>query len=614
MNKIRAIFVTLVMGVILAIILSPSNFRQSNIALAGAITTSPCPTSTYQPYIYINGVPTPYGTPSWCGSGAGPNLSALATPTPMCIGGTTYQYAAGDEFTQDTPQTFAVTQLPQNQGTPAPFAHWSDIESSSFAGPGSPGTGTRAQAPGSNASEYVVHEDPTNPLPSWLNDGTVSVQPIQILGSPPNAYLSITPVRVPAAHATDPALNGDTWLSGVLQGPSTGYGFYTASMQIPNDQGEWPSFWLFTDQHGATGSGVSGSTNGTIQEEDITENFGWVYTNLGTQQSNLYYNSAVANQQTIQPVTNMKTQYHEYSLLRTSTGDSYFIDNANSSSLYPSGGSGLVTPIFDVATFSSTGFAPSPAPAANTLSPMNVTHYRYFQATSNTCGSSVVSAAPANHVYTPGPTATAAPSPGYSALVAAGYGDILGNVWSVNSSGQMVQSSGGNGQGVNAVNLPVNQYLNSSVILKYVAASGQVAALYSRDSIASGQQAQDGYYLWWDNGGYFHSSSGLYVGANTNCCGFGVNDFAHTTTTAPTAGSTYYMKLDTQQIAGGGTTLTGTIFSAAHAVLYTVTYTDTTSQFNDVFGLSGMSFFGGASVLGIYSYPSVQANSIVNTL
>ena len=229
------------------------------------------------------------------------------TPAPLCIAGGEYAFLEGDDFTQETPAQFAryTTQWEVNQyGTTSNWA-WSDQYS---------GIGRRNDFGAGDT--YMVHIDDANAANSYPGPWVNSVSPRpgnQILGTPPNAYLDIRAVAIPAQYVSDPNNNGAHWLTGGLQGNGFTFGYTEASVEMPAPQsGVWPALWTLQVPGGGGYDGTGTSPTNYI-ETDIFERFG---TTLGPDTIQMTANSGRASALAVRPtIPGSSTAYHTYGSL-----------------------------------------------------------------------------------------------------------------------------------------------------------------------------------------------------------------------------------------------------------------------------------------------------------
>ena len=189
---------------------------------------------------------------------------------PLCIDGTEYDYALGDDFTQETQSQFAryttsweinQYQYPAPQYTGKSNWVWSDALS---------GIGRNNNA-GTDDS-YYVHIDDANPSRSYPGAWVNTVQPRpgpQIIGTPPNSYMLIRGVHVPVQYQSQMPGNLH-WLSGTIESQNFQYGYTETTAEFTKGDGWWPSDWteVTPSSNGYYGNGTG------YQEFDTFEQFG----------------------------------------------------------------------------------------------------------------------------------------------------------------------------------------------------------------------------------------------------------------------------------------------------------------------------------------------------
>ena len=234
---------------------------------------------------------------------------AESTPAPLCIAGGQYAYVLGDDFTQETQQQFQryTSQWEINQyeynGAKTNWV-WSDQYS---------GIGRRNDFGAGDT--YMVHIDDANPSRSfpatWVN--TIQPRPgSQIIGSPPNAYLDIRAVAVPSQYVNDGSLNGAHWLTGGLQSNKFTFGYTEATIEMPSNDGAWPSIWQL-QVPGGGGYDGTGTSPSNYWEIDTFEKFGNTLGIDGIQQTT---DSGRSTAQFVRPQTpGSTTSFHTYGQL-----------------------------------------------------------------------------------------------------------------------------------------------------------------------------------------------------------------------------------------------------------------------------------------------------------
>ena len=232
-----------------------------------------------------------------------------STPAPLCIAGTQYGFAVGDDFTQETQAQFQryTTQWEINQyqyGGAKTNWVWSDQYS---------GIGRRNDFGAGDT--YMVHIDDANPSRSFPGPWVNSVQPrpgAQIIGTPPNAYLDIRAVAIPAQYLSDPNNNGAHWLSGGLQSNKFTFGYTEATVQMTANDGAWPALWDL-QVPGGGGYDGTGTSPSNYWEIDTFEKFG---NTLGLDGIQMTTDSGRATAQFVRPQTpGSTTSYHSYGQL-----------------------------------------------------------------------------------------------------------------------------------------------------------------------------------------------------------------------------------------------------------------------------------------------------------
>ena len=232
-----------------------------------------------------------------------------STPAPLCIAGTQYGFAVGDDFTQETQAQFQryTTQWEINQyqyGGAKTNWVWSDQYS---------GIGRRNDFGAGDT--YMVHIDDANPSRSFPGPWVNSVQPrpgAQIIGTPPNAYLDIRAVAIPAQYLSDPNNNGAHWLSGGLQSNKFTFGYTEATVQMTANDGAWPALWDL-QVPGGGGYDGTGTSPSNYWEIDTFEKFG---NTLGIDGIQMTTDSGRATAQFVRPQTpGSTTSYHSYGQL-----------------------------------------------------------------------------------------------------------------------------------------------------------------------------------------------------------------------------------------------------------------------------------------------------------
>ena len=274
-----------------------------------ALVPTPVPTGAQAPGITPTATPIPPGAQKDDAF----TIPAPSQPVPetqpgdLCIGGQTYTFMEGDDFTQETQAQFAryttsweinQYQYPAPQYTGKSNWLWSDALS---------GIG-RGNNAGTDDS-YYVHIDDANPSRSYPAAWVNSVQPRpgpQIIGSPPNSYMLIRGVYAPPGHEAD--LGGRHWLSGAIEGQNFRYGYTESTAEFTKGAGWWPSDWTEI-----TPSGYSYYGNGQgYQEFDTFEYFGGIQGPTTVQQTEITPNPSLFSRTN---VPTLDTQYHTYGQL-----------------------------------------------------------------------------------------------------------------------------------------------------------------------------------------------------------------------------------------------------------------------------------------------------------
>ena len=326
-----------------------------------------------------------------------------STPAPLCIAGAQYAFSHGDDFQQESQSQFNryTTQWEINQyyysGAQSNWK-WSDQFS---------GIGRRNDF--GFGDTYMVHIDDANPARSYPASWVNSVQPrpgAQILGTPPNAYLDIRAVYIPAAHQGDPLLNGAHWLTGGIQeGPQRAFGYTEATVMMPANDGAWPSVWQLATggSNFYDGSGVAG-----YEEIDTFEKFGNAQ---GPNQVQMTANSGRPDAAAVRPIIpDMTTAYHTYGelwippMLGNPASIVFYIDR-KPVSYYLSEGIGIANYMVNLQMGLPGSFVGTPD--TTKVADLKLKNYFTWQATGAGCDSSAQS----NPVPTPGPTASPVPPP-----------------------------------------------------------------------------------------------------------------------------------------------------------------------------------------------------------
>ena len=335
------------------------------------------------------------------------------TPAPLCIAGTTYAYTAGDDFTQETQAQFAryTTQWEINQyrysGATTNWV-WSDQYS---------GIGRRNDFGAGDT--YMVHIDDANPSNSYPGPWVNSISPRpgnQILGTPPNAYLDIRAVAIPAQYVSDPNNNGAHWLTGGLQGNGFTFGYTEASVEMPAPQsGVWPALWTLQVPGGGGYDGTGTSPTNYI-ETDIFERFG---TTLGPDTIQMTANSGRSTALAVRPtIPGSSTAYHTYgslwvpAILTAPAYIVFYIDRNPVSYYLVPAPIGNVNPNVNLQMGSQTGSFVGPADLT-TVADMKLKNYFTWQATGASCDLTTA----ANPVPAPTPTPSPIPAPPVAANI-----------------------------------------------------------------------------------------------------------------------------------------------------------------------------------------------------
>ena len=330
------------------------------------------------------------------------------TPAPLCIIGSQYVYALGDDFTQETQAQFQryTTQWEINQyryNNATTNWMWSDQYS---------GIGRRNDFGAGDT--YMVHIDDSNPQNSYPASWVNSVFPRpgnQIIGTPPNAYLDIRAVAIPAQYLADPSINGAHWLTGGLQGAGFTFGYTEALIQMPAPaSGVWPALWTLNVPGGGGWDGTGTNKAGNYIETDIFERFG---TTLGNDTIQMTMNSGRPDAQFVRPTTpGSSTSYHTYGslwvppILGNPAYIVFYIDRLPVSYYLTTAPIGNVNPNINLQMGTQSGSFVGPADLTTTAD-MKVKNYFTWQPNGQPCNT----ISQANPIPTPAPTASPQPAP-----------------------------------------------------------------------------------------------------------------------------------------------------------------------------------------------------------
>ena len=330
------------------------------------------------------------------------------TPGPLCIAGGQYVYAQGDDFTQETQAQFAryTTSWEINQYKyPAPTFSgstnwvWSDALS---------GIGRNNNA-GVDDS-YYVHIDDANPANSYPGPWVNSVSPRpgpQIIGTPPNAYMLIRAVRVPAQYQSTMS---EHWLSGAIEGNTFTFGYTETTAEFTYGAGWWPSDWTEVTP---SGTAYDGKGSG-YQEFDTFEQFGDRAGDHTVQQTRIG-GPPPGSVFSRTKVPTLDTAYHTYGQLWVPPilgQDSYivfYVDRQPTSYFFFGAGLANMNPISVLQVGAVGSFVGSPDPAS--IGELKLKNYFTWQPNGKPCDA----VAAANPV----PTPTASPTPLPAPVVAA---------------------------------------------------------------------------------------------------------------------------------------------------------------------------------------------------
>ena len=327
------------------------------------------------------------------------------TPGPLCIAGNQYAYVLGDDFTQETQGQLNryTTQWEINQyqyGGAKTNWIWSDQYS---------GIGRRNDFGAGDT--YMVHIDDANPSRSfpaaWAN--TIVPRPGNlIMGTPPNAYLDVRAVAVPAQYVGDSRLNSAHWLTGALQSKSFSFGYTEASVQMPANDGSWAAVWDL-QVPGGGGYDGTGTSPSNYWEIDTLEKFGNTMGLDGIQQTT---NSGRSSAQFVRPQTaGASTSYHSYgqlwvpSILGKPAYIVFYVDRKPTSFYLAPTGVGNMNMNLNLQMGSPGSFVGTPD--KTTPADMKIKNYFTWQPTGSPCDSNAQS----NPIPTPAPSGTPVPPP-----------------------------------------------------------------------------------------------------------------------------------------------------------------------------------------------------------
>ena len=305
-------------------------------------------------------------------------------PDPLCVDGQEYQFLQGDDFAQETPAqltryttSWEINQYEYNGATTNWL--WSDQYS---------GIGRRNDFGAGDT--YMVHIDDSNRLNSypapWVND--VCPRPgVQIVGTPPNSYLLIRAVSVPAEHMDDPALNGAHWLTGALQGNKFTFGYTESTVTMPDNDGAWPACWSLQVPGGGGFDGTgTGPTN--YWELDTFEKFGNL---LGSDTVQQTCNSGRSDSvQVARPTTpGSTTTWHTYGQLWVAPKDGnpafivFYVDRKPTSTLLSPTGVGDMNANVNLQMGLPGSFVGTPDPTK--VAELKLKNYFTWQASGRSC-------------------------------------------------------------------------------------------------------------------------------------------------------------------------------------------------------------------------------------
>ena len=371
------------------------------------IGTTPAPTPTGYP-----GAPAAIPTMTPVPPGAPPDnaLTILAPSQPLpqaaqpslCINGTQYDYALGDDFTQETQSQFAryTTSWEINQYQyPAPQysgkSNW--VWSDALSGIG------RGNNAGTDDS-YYVHIDDANPSRSYPGAWVNNVQPrpgAQIIGSPPNAYMLIRGVAVPSDHVAD--IGGRHWLSGAIESQNFQFGYTETTAEFTKGSGWWPADWTEVTP---SANGYYGNGQG-YQEFDTFEQFG---NSLGdvVQQTRI---GPVDSEFSRTSLPDRDTTYHTYgqlwvpAMLGKPAYIVFYIDRKPTNYYFYNAGVARMNAISVLQIGAAGSFVGAPSPAS--IGELKLKNYFTWQMSGQSCGGAAVN----NPVPLPTPSAAPLPAP-----------------------------------------------------------------------------------------------------------------------------------------------------------------------------------------------------------
>ena len=367
-------------------------------------TASPSPTlAPAPPGAYPTMTPIPAGAPP-------DNAFTILAPSvplpqnaqnPLCIDGTQYNYALGDDFTQETQGQFASYttsweinqyQYPAPQYTGKSNWVWSDALS---------GIGRNNNA-GTDDS-YYVHIDDANPSRSYPGAWVNTIQPRpgpQIIGSPPNAYMLIRGVHVPTQYQAQMPGNLH-WLSGTIESQNFQYGYTETEAAYTKGDGWWPSDWTEVTP---SGNGYYGNGSG-YQEFDTFEQFGnSVGDNI--QQTRI---GPIDSEYSRTSIPDRDITYHKYgqlwvpAILNQPAYIVLYVDGKLTSYYFYNAGVARMNAISVLQIGASGSFVGAPNPAA--VGELKLKNYFTWQMSGTSCGST----AQTNPI--PMPTASPPPMP-----------------------------------------------------------------------------------------------------------------------------------------------------------------------------------------------------------
>ena len=404
------------------VILSACNSLESNLSSTSPLGVSVNPNPAPLPTIGPLPLPLPLPLPTGPGPTQKTDLDAFSipapgvpvpetTPDPLCIDGKEYKFVLGDDFSQQTQAQFSryTTQWEINQyeynGAHTNWL-WSDQYS---------GIGRRNDF--GFGDTYMVHIDDSNrynsyPAP-WVND--ISPRPgAQIIGSPPNSYLDIRAVYVPAAHQGEASLNGAHWLSGGLQGSKFTFGYTESTVIMPDNDGSWPSDWMLQVPGGGGWDGT-GTSPTNYFEIDTFEKFG---NTLGIDGIQMTSNSGRPDALVARPQTpGSTTSWHTYGQLWVGPQNGkpsyivFYVDRKPTSTFLTPAGIGDVNFMTNLQMGVPGSFVGTPDPSR--VADLKLKNYFTWQTAGQPCGA----VSSANPIPMPPPPPPPQPAPAVAANI-----------------------------------------------------------------------------------------------------------------------------------------------------------------------------------------------------